>query len=93
MECKIPLLQTDRLVCSQDALPWRNDTEGCLMEFPLLRLGERGDLVRHLDPPAAFGCPVDDLFPLKNLLFCLQLIKIKVKVPIIVDHQCDLPTV
>lgn len=65
--CRTCVLQTDRLVCSQDALPWRNYTEGCLMEFPLLRLGERGDLVRH--PPAAFGCPVDDLFPLKNLLF------------------------
>lgn len=24
------------------------------MELPLLRLGERGDLVCHLDPPAAF---------------------------------------
>lgn len=43
------LLQTNRLVCSQDALPWRNYTEGRLMELPLLRLRERGDLVGHPD--------------------------------------------
>lgn len=67
------VLQTDRLVCSQDALPWRNYPERCLLELPLLRLGERGDLVRHADRPAAFGCTVGDSFTLKNLLFCMQL--------------------
>lgn len=49
------VLQTNRLICSQDALPWRNYTESCLMELPLLSLGERGDLVRHADGPTVFG--------------------------------------
>lgn len=66
------VLQTDRLVCSQDALPWRNYTERCLMELPLLRLGERGDLVRHPDRPTAFGYTVDDFFTLKKSPFCMQ---------------------
>lgn len=48
-------LQTDRLVCSEDALPWRNDTQGCLMELPLLSLRERGDLVCHPGGLTAFG--------------------------------------
>lgn len=63
------VLQTNRLVCSQDALPWRNYTESRLLELPLLRLGERRDLVCHADGPTAFGWTVDDLFTLRNRLF------------------------
>lgn len=69
------VLQTNRLVCSQDALPWRNYTESRLVELPLLRLGERGDLVCHADGPTAFGRTVDDLFTLRNILFFLWFLK------------------
>lgn len=63
------------------------------MELPLLRLGECGDLVRHPDRPAAFGCAVDDLFTLKESTFFMQFRKNskykKVRVCIIVDHKSD----
>lgn len=43
------VLLTHRLICSQDALPWRNYTQSCLMELPLLCLSECGELVCHPD--------------------------------------------
>lgn len=40
-------LLTHRLISSQDALPWSDDTKGNLLELLLLTTGEGWELVRH----------------------------------------------